>query len=155
MSKLEQSAPKPSSQAGYFLLHTDGGIIAKPGQPSGEASIGIALIAPDGSSVHEISARIGWAKDHHVAEYRALIAGLRLALGHGVDCIRVFLDSAVVAGQVNGQSSVKPDLLVHLRQALALKEQFLDIEFTLVNRTKNKVAHKLADMALGRGHGPT
>jgi len=70
---------------GYFSLNADGGIVAKPGQAAGEASIGVVLKNPDGSILHEISVRIGRQLDHHIAEYRALIGGLRLARGHGID----------------------------------------------------------------------
>jgi DNA (cytosine-5)-methyltransferase 1 len=42
---------------------------------AGEAAIGVVLKAP----LEEISEPIGPAKDHHVAEYRALIRGLEAA----------------------------------------------------------------------------
>jgi ribonuclease HI len=69
----------------YFRLSADGGVVAERGQAAGEAAIGVVLTAPDGTLVHQISARIGWTHDHHEAEYRALIAGLRLARGHGIE----------------------------------------------------------------------
>ena len=58
----------------YHLLTTDGGIVAdQPGKMAGEAAIGVVLKAP----LEEISEPIGPAKDHHVAEYRALIEASR------------------------------------------------------------------------------
>ncbi|MGH9199518.1 MAG: ribonuclease HI family protein [Acidimicrobiia bacterium] len=132
----------------YFRLNADGGIVGEPGQPAGEASIGVVLKNPDGSSLHEISVRIGWQRDHHVAEYRALIAGLRLARGHGIDHLRVFLDSAVVVNHVNLKSRTKQDYIDHLTEALALKREFADIEILHVPRKQNKEAHELADRLL-------
>lgn len=61
------SAPK----ARYHLLMTDGGIVPdQPGKMAGEAAIGVVLKAP----FEELSESIGPTKDHHVAEYRALIS---------------------------------------------------------------------------------
>lgn len=136
------------SENEFYRVNADGGIVAPPGQSAGEGSIGVVLTAPDGSVIHEISTRIGHVPDHHVAEYRALISGLQLARGHGIDPLRVYMDSGVVVGQVNGKSSVKPDLLPYLRRALILADQFTDLEVIQVNRRDNKNAHMLADAAL-------
>ncbi|MGI8519432.1 MAG: ribonuclease HI family protein [Actinomycetota bacterium] len=127
----------------------NGGIVALQGQAEGEAAIGAVLKDPGGSLLHQISARIGWAPDHHVAEYQALIAGLRLARGHGVDRIRVFLDSAVVVNQVNGDWKVKEEHFKPLvREAHTLVREFTDIQISLVGRKGNAEAHTLADKAL-------
>ena len=132
----------------FYRLNADGGIVADPGQASGEAAIGVVLKNPDDSVVHEISVRIGWALDHHIAEYRALIAGLRLARGHGVDDIRVFLDSAMVVNQVNGEWKIKPEYFALCTEAHALVKDFADMEITLVSRKQNAEADRLADEAL-------
>ena len=72
------SGPK----ARYHLLTTDGGIVAdQPGRMAGEAAIGVVLKAP----LEELSELIGPTKDHHVAEYRALIRGLEAARSRGID----------------------------------------------------------------------
>ena len=89
--------PKP----GYYVLQTDGGIDAEQGQPSGRGSIGVVLKNPSHSTVKEISRELGEVQDHHVAEYTALIAGLELAMEHGIERLRVFIDSELV---------VNPDL---------------------------------------------
>jgi ribonuclease HI len=82
--------PEP---ARYHLLATDGGIAAdQPGKMAGEAAIGVVLKAP----FEEISESIGPAQDHHVAEYRALIRGLEIARSHGIERLRVCLDSALI-----------------------------------------------------------
>ena len=77
----------------YHLLATDGGIVAdQPDKMAGEAAIGVVLKAP----LEEISEAIGPAKDHHVAEYRALIRGLEAARSRGIEHLRVCLDSALL-----------------------------------------------------------
>lgn len=139
----------------FYQLNTDGGIVAEPGQAAGEASIGAVLKSPDGSVVHDLSVRIGWATDHHVAEYRALIAGLRLPRGHGVDYIRVFSDSAFVVNQVNGETRVKRDYLDLCAEARALFREFAKIAISHVDRKDNAEAHALADRALGAIRSPS
>jgi ribonuclease HI len=67
--------------------------------------IGVVLRDPDGHLIAEISQRIGPAINT-VAEYRALIEGLRLARGRKIQRIRVFLDSELVVEQVNGRAKV-------------------------------------------------
>ena len=84
----------------YHQLTTDGGIVAdRPGKMAGEAAIGVVLKAP----LEEISEPIGPAKDHHVAEYRALIRGLEAARSRGIGHLRVCLDSALLVNQLNGR----------------------------------------------------
>ena len=51
----------------------------------------------------QISKAIGPAT-HNEAEYQALIEGLELAHDHGIQRIRVYMDSELVVDQVNGVS---------------------------------------------------
>jgi ribonuclease HI len=131
----------------YHLLTTDGGIVAdQPGKMAGEAAIGVVLKAP----LKEISEPIGPAKDHHVAEYRALIRGLEAARSRGIGHLRVCLDSALVVNQLDGRSKVKAEHLKPLhKQAVSLIQQFADIKITWVPRAANTEADALASTPLG------
>lgn len=141
----------PLPRRRFYQLYADGGIHhTVPGKPQGEAAIGVVLKDPQGDPIHDMSVRIGPVPDHHIAEYRALIAGLRLARGHGIDHLRVFLDSALVVNQVNGKARVKKAYLDDLTKAMALLREFSDASVARVGRGKNSEAHKLADAALGR-----
>jgi ribonuclease HI len=132
-----------------YRLSTDGGIFAAQGQPAGEGAIGVVLKDEDGQRVAQISERIGWVDDHHVAEYRALIEGLQLAIKHKTGQIRVFLDSSVVANQVNGDWEVGAIHLQPLHAAVrALVEEFVDIKVCWVPRDMNKEADALASEPL-------
>ena len=124
-----------SPKTRYHLLTTDGGIVAdQPGKMAGEAAIGVVLKAP----LEEISEPIGPAKDHHVAEYRALIRGLEAARSRGIGHLRVCLDSALLVNQVNGRWKVKAEHLKPLhKQAVSLIQQFADIKITWVPRKAN------------------
>ena len=70
---------------GYYLLNADGG---NRGDPLGRAAIGALLRTRRLETVAQISKAIGPAT-HNVAEYQALIEGLKLARGYGVQQIRV------------------------------------------------------------------
>jgi hypothetical protein len=67
----------PRPRPGLYTLHTDGGIVATPGQPAGEAAIGAVLKNSDNLLGEAISKSIGYVDNHHVAEFRALIEGWR------------------------------------------------------------------------------
>ncbi len=140
--------PEPSKR--NYLLHTDGsgtGTIDNPGQ----GAIGVVLRDPDGHPVAEISERIGPAINT-VAEYRALIEGLRLARSRGIQRIRVFLDSELVVDQVNGRAKVGKEHIRPLHtQACALVQEFPNIRISWVPRRWNAEADALATEArLGR-----
>ena len=151
MSLFEKSAKSPQAGVRSYQLHTDGGIVAKPGQAEGQASIGAVLKDPGGHLMDVISRRIGWATDHHVAEYRALIEGLKLARGHRIAHIRVSLDSALVVNTVCGDWKLRPQHLIPLcMEARALAKEFASIEISHVPREQNPEADALASRALGR-----
>jgi len=114
----------------YHLLTTDAGIVAdQPGKMTGEAAIRVVLKAP----LKEISEPIGPAKDHHVAEYRALIRGLEAAHARGIGHLRVCLDSALLVNQLNSKWEVRAEHLKPLHeQAVLLIQQFADIKIAWV-----------------------
>jgi ribonuclease HI len=152
----EGSGPKP----GFYVLMTDGGITYEQGRASGQAAIGVVLKDSKYRDVDEISKAIGWARNHHVAEYEALIEGLKLARRHGIDRIRVFLDSALVVNTVNGDWQLRPkdiedlnDLKDLCARACVLVKEFAYFKMCWVPRGMNVEADALASRALGRG-GP-
>lgn len=138
---------------GQYILNTDGGMA--PGQghrqsrdPLGQAVIGALLRTRRLATVATISEEIGPAT-HNEAEYRALIRGLELALDHGVQRIRVYMDSELVVDQMNGDSAVKQPGLVELhRAASSLCIQFKSVRISWVPREWNAEADQLARDAL-------
>jgi ribonuclease HI len=127
-----QPRQDPTPTPGFYILKTDGGITAEQGQAAGPAAIGVVLKDHKYRDVDEVSKRIGWARNHHEAEYKALIAGLELARRHGIDRIRVFSDSALVVNTVNGDWNLQPEHLKDLRvQACLLVKEFADIPVVL------------------------
>jgi ribonuclease HI len=104
-----QPRQDPTPKRGFYVLKTDGGITAEQGQAAGPAAIGVVLKDHKYRDVEEVSEPIGWARNHHEAEYKALIAGLELARRRGIDRIRVFSDSALVVNTVNGDWNLQPE----------------------------------------------
>jgi ribonuclease HI len=131
---------------GYYLLNTDGG---NSGDPLGRAAIGALLRTRRLVTVAQISKAIGPAT-HNVAEYHGLIEGLKLAHEHGVQQIRVYMDSELVVDQVNRVSAVRQ---AHLRElyevASTLVARFVSFRISWVPREMNAEADRLVNDALG------
>ena len=141
----EGDHPEPSK--GNYLLNTDGsgtGTIDAPAQ----GAIGVVLSDPDGQLIEEISEPIGPAINT-VAEYRALIEGLKLARSRGIQRIRVFLDSELVVDQVNGRAKVGKEHIRPLHtEVCSLLQEFPNIRISWVPRKWNAEADDLATKAL-------
>lgn len=86
---------------------------------------------------------------NNVAEYEALVWGLRTALDHGVQRIEVRADSQLVVRQVNGHYKVKNAGLVPLHAtACALLKRFSSARVVHVRREENCAADELANRAM-------
>jgi ribonuclease HI len=131
---------------GYFLLNADGG---NRGDRLGRAAIGALLRTRRLVTVAQISKAIGPAT-HNVAEYRALIEGLKLARDYGIQRIRVYMDSELVVDQVSGVSAVRQAHLSELHEvASSLVDLFESIRISWVPREMNAEADRLVKDALG------
>jgi ribonuclease HI len=112
------------------------------------AAIGALLRTRRLIHVAEISREIGRAT-HNVAEYRALIEGLKLARNHGVQRLRVYMDSEIVVDQMNGVSAVRQRHLGELHEeASSLRAMFESIRLSWVPREMNAEADQLVRDAL-------
>jgi probable phosphoglycerate mutase len=135
---------------GTYFLNTDGGIVAAPNQPEGEAAMGALITSATGDLVAEGSARLGWCRDHHVAEFQALILGLSMAKHLGISRLHVRTDSELVHHTMKDEWRLKPAHLRALRdQASEVLENFVSVEISWVPRKDNSQADKLAGKLLG------
>jgi ribonuclease HI len=147
----EAGAAEPDgAKPGYYLLNTDGGNLRRrPGEPLRLAAIGALLRTRRLVPVARISAQIGPAT-HNVAEYTALIEGLKLARRHGVQHVRVFTDSELVVDQVNRRSAVRQAHLQELHEAATgLVAAFRSFRISWVPREMNAEADQLVRDARG------
>lgn len=120
------------------LLYTDG---ASSGNP-GESGIGVVLIM--GDKTYKISEYIGTATNN-VAEYSALIRGLKMARELNVSSIEVFLDSELLVRQLRGIYRVRDKKLVALwEEAKNLFLCFRNFSISHIRRELNKKADALA-----------
>ena len=145
--------PRAVLKRGYYLLNTDGGSASTWGRRSGDplpvAAIGALLRTSRLVTVAQISEAIGPAT-HNVAEYRALIEGLKLARDYGIQRIRVYMDSELVVDQLNGHSVVRQAHLVELyKEAKGLVNQFNSFRISWVPRELNVEADRLVQDVLG------
>ena len=132
------------SEASALRLHVDG---ASRGNP-GEAGFGVHVTAPVGREVASLYGYLGRATNN-VAEYQALLHGLRFALERGAREVEVFSDSELLVRQVEGRYRVKnPGLVPLFREAKALLARFERVRLTHVPREQNREADALANRAV-------
>jgi ribonuclease HI len=125
-------------------LSTDGGARGNPGP----AAAAYVLEAEDGTVLAAHGEAIGVATNN-VAEYNALVAGLRKAVELGVDELEVVSDSELLVKQMRGEYRVKNAALVELSlEATQLARQLANVRYTAVRREHNELADRLVNEAL-------
>jgi ribonuclease HI len=125
-------------------LSTDGGARGNPGP----AAAAYVLEAEDGTMLAAHGEAIGVATNN-VAEYRALVEGLRKAVELGVDEVEVVSDSELLVKQMRGEYRVKNSALVELSlEAASLARKLGSVRYTAVRREHNDLADRLVNEAL-------
>jgi ribonuclease HI len=126
------------------VVHVDGGARGNPGPAA------VAAVAADsaGEPLREASEFIG-STTNNVAEYRALLLGLKLAEDLGAGEVEIVNDSQLVARQVGGQYKVKHAGLRPLYlEAMAALARFERWAVRDVRREQNQRADELVNEAL-------
>jgi ribonuclease HI len=130
-------------------LYVDG---ASRGNP-GPAGIGFLIMDEDGSLVVEEGQYIG-ETTNNVAEYRALIAGIRAAISHRPEEVRAFSDSQLLVRQINGEYRVRHENLIPLYQeAMTLIGELPRFQLSHISRRENKEADALANRGIDHQKG--
>ena len=128
-------------------LSTDGGARGNPGP----AAAAYVLEAEDGTVLAAHGEAIGVATNN-VAEYRALVGGLRKAVELGIDELEVVSDSELLVKQMRGEYRVKNAALVELSlEATQLAQRLASVRYTAVRREHNELADRLVNEALDEG----
>jgi ribonuclease HI len=131
-----------------LVVHVDGGARGNPGP----AAAGAVVSTPGGEVVAEVAEPIGVATNN-VAEYRALLLGLRKARELGASEVEVVNDSELVAKQVNGIYKVKHrDMKPLHAAALQALRDFERWTLRSVPRAQNADADALVNQALDAAH---
>jgi len=124
------------------VLFFDGACRGNPG-PMG---IG-AVLMENGKKVKEISKRLGKGTNN-IAEWSALIEGLKMAKAHGCREVEVRGDSQLIIKQITGRYRVKSENLIPLYdEAKRLTASFGKISFKWVKRDNNALTDALSNRA--------
>ena len=130
-------------------LWVDGGSRGNPGP----AATGYRIEDTDGSILEEAGATIGVATNN-VAEYRALIAGLRAAAAFGAREVEVRADSQLLMRQMTGAYRVKNAALRELWiEARRVASAFDRVRFVEIPRAENAAADLQVNLALDAATG--
>ncbi|GJZ02816.1 retrotransposon ORF1 [Tanacetum coccineum] len=92
--KEKQASPEPMDGPDVWKLYTDG---ASNDHGSGA---GLILIDPEGVE-YSNALRLNFSNSNNDAEYKALLAGLRITVGMKVERMHAFMDSKLVVNQIS------------------------------------------------------
>lgn len=127
-----------------YRLYSDGACRGNPG----EGGVGAVITDAEENVIWEGKEYIGHCTNN-IAEYKALILGLKGALAHGYKKLDVYLDSELLARQINGSYRVKNEnLKVLMQEVRSLLSSFDTVHVKHVLRDKNVQADKLANLAI-------
>jgi ribonuclease HI len=136
--------PTAPIQAELWTMYFDGSLM-KMG-----AGSGLLFISPLGVHLRYV-VRLHFAVSNNVAEYEALINGLRIAIELGVRRLDVQGDSQLVIDQVMKNSSCHDARMeAYCEEVWRLEDKFFGLELNHVARRYNEVADELAKIASGR-----
>jgi ribonuclease HI len=126
------------------VVHVDGGSRGNPG-PAAAA----AVVSSESGDLLDESAELLGTATNNVAEYRAVMLGLRRARELGADEVEVVNDSELIAKQLTGAYKVKHPAMRPLHsQTLALLRGFKRWSIRTVRRERNERADELVNEAL-------
>jgi ribonuclease HI len=130
-----------------LLVNVDGGARGNPGP----AAIAAVVQDAGGAVLEERGERIGRATNN-VAEYKAMLRGIELALAHGADEVEMIGDSELIIRQIEGRYKVKKaDLKPFHAEAKELLGKFDRWSVRHVKREQNSDADALVNEALDGG----
>jgi ribonuclease HI len=114
------------------------------------ASTGLLFISPLGVHMHYVI-RLYFAASNNVAEYEALVTGLRIAIELGVRHLDVRGDSQLLIDQVKKDSSYHdPKMEAYCKEIWCLEDKFHGLELNHITRRYNEAADELAKITSGK-----
>lgn len=127
-----------------YRLYSDGACRGNPGL----GGAGAVITDEDNRIIWEGKEYLGQCTNN-IAEYRALILGLKGALDCGCLKLEIFLDSELLARQISGVYKIKNEKLKILMQEVRrLLASFSAVRIHHVARRHNTHADRLANLAL-------
>nr|AAX96554.1 retrotransposon protein, putative, Ty3-gypsy sub-class [Oryza sativa Japonica Group]ABA93240.1 retrotransposon protein, putative, Ty3-gypsy subclass [Oryza sativa Japonica Group] len=139
----------PGEKMEHWTMHLDGSK-----RLSGTGA-GVVLISPTGERLSYVL-WIHFSASHNVAEYEALLHGLRIAISLGIKRLIVRRDSQLVVNQVMKEWSCLDDNMTAYRQEVRkLESKFAGLELSHVLRHNNEAADRLANFGSKREAAPS
>jgi ribonuclease HI len=136
--------PPPQIQAECWTLYFDGSVM-KTG-----AGAGLLFVSPLGKHLGYV-VRLHFPASNNMAEYEALLCGLRITIQTGIKHLDVRGDSQLVIDQVMKNASCHDDKMeAYCKAVRALEDKFYGIELNHVPRRYNEEAYELAKIVSGR-----
>jgi ribonuclease HI len=133
-----------SMSDGNYKLFSDGACRGNPGV--GGAG---AVITDAGENVIWEGREYLGHCTNNIAEYKALILGLKGALAHGYKNLDIYMDSELLAKQISGSYRVKNEnLKVLMKDVRDLLASFNFVAVKHVPRLQNSHADRLANLAI-------
>jgi ribonuclease HI len=134
----------PQIQAECWTLYFDGSVM-KTG-----AGVGLLFVSPLGEHMR-YAVRLHFPASNNMAEYEALLCGLKIAIEIGIKRLDARGDSQLVIDQVMKNASCHDDKIeAYCKAVRALEGKFYGIELNHVPHRYNEEADELAKIASGR-----
>uniref|UniRef100_A0A2N9HQ18 Uncharacterized protein n=1 Tax=Fagus sylvatica TaxID=28930 RepID=A0A2N9HQ18_FAGSY len=130
------------------IQHIEGWKLYIDGASNSRGSgLGVVLTAPQGQMM-ELAIRLGFPASNNVAEYEALLHGLRCAITLQADPLTVYCDSQLVVNQISGDYAAKDEKMkIYLIEAKKLLEKFKHVQVEHIGRDLNGHTDALAGLA--------
>jgi ribonuclease HI len=139
-----RARPAAGEGALSVVAYSDGASSGNPGQ----AGCGVVIMSQSGEVLLEDYKYIG-KTTNNVAEYEGALLALTRAHQMGAATLELKVDSDLLANQIRGVYRVKSANLARLYQDLKeLWRRFERFDVTLIRRSENKQADRLANLAI-------
>jgi ribonuclease HI len=141
---VDTQLPAAPIQPELWTMFFDGSLM-KTG-----AGAGLLFISPLGKHLRYVL-RLHFPASNNMAEYEALVNGLRIAIELGVRRLDAHGDSQLVINQVMKNSHYRdPKMEAYCDEVRCLEDEFYGLELNHVARRYNETAGELAKIASGR-----
>jgi ribonuclease HI len=144
----DMQLPPPEIQVECWTLYFNGSVM-KTG-----AGAGLLFVSPLGEHMR-YAVRLHFLASNNMAEYEALLCGLKITIETGIKRLDVRGDSQLVTDQVMKNASCHDDKMeAYCKAVQALEDKFYGIELNHVPRRYNDEADEIAKIASGRITAP-
>jgi ribonuclease HI len=141
---VDTQLPTAPIQPELWTMYFDGSLM-KTG-----AGAGLLFISPLGKHVRYVL-RLHFPASNNVAEYEALVNGLRIDVELGVRCLDARGDSQLVINQVMKNSHCRDQKMeAYCDEVRRLEDKFYGLELNHIARRYNETEDELANIASGR-----